>query len=270
MTQVRAPAVAGMFYPDRARDHEAILSDVLEAAARHAAPGPAPQAIIAPHAGYVYSGPIAASAYARLRPAADVISRVVLIGPSHRVPLRGLAAPTVDAFETPLGRIELDRPAIAEVLALSHVREWDAPHAHEHSLEVHLPFLQAILPRFSLVPLVAGDASPEEVAEVLERLWGGHETLIVVSSDLSHYLDYATARRIDASTCHAIETLDASAIGYDQACGRVPVSGLLTLARRKHLTATTLDLRNSGDTAGDRRQVVGYGAWMFTEPSGGG
>ena len=270
MTQVRAPAVAGMFYPDRARDLEAMLSDFLDEAASHAEPGPVPKAIIAPHAGYVYSGPIAASVYARLRPAADVLSRVVLIGPSHRMPLRGLAAPTVDAFETPLGRIELDRAAIAEVLELPQVSEWDAPHAREHSLEVHLPFLQAILPRFSLVPLVAGDASPEEVAEVLERLWGGRETLMVVSSDLSHYLDYATARRIDASTCHAIETLEASAIGYDQACGRVPVSGLLALARRKHLTATTLDLRNSGDTAGDRRQVVGYGAWMFTEPSGGG
>lgn len=270
MTHVRAPAVAGMFYPDRARDLEAILSDVLQEAASHTEPGPVPKAIIAPHAGYVYSGPIAASAYARVRPAADVLSRVVLIGPSHRVPLRGLAAPTVDAFETPLGRIELDRAAIAEVLELPQVSEWDAPHAHEHSLEVHLPFLQAILPRFSLVPLVAGDAAPEEVAEVLERLWGGPETLIVVSSDLSHYLDYATARKIDAITSKAIEALDAKAIGYDQACGRVPVSGLLALARRKHLTVTTLDLRNSGDTAGDRRQVVGYGAWMFTEPSGGG
>lgn len=270
MTQVRAPAVAGMFYPDRARDLEAMLSDVLEEAASHAEPGPVPKAIIAPHAGYVYSGPVAASAYARLRPAADVLRRVVLIGPSHRVPLRGLAAPTVDAFQTPLGRIELDRAAIGRVLELPQVREWDAPHAHEHSLEVHLPFLQAILPRFSLVPLVAGDASPEEVAEVLERLWGGRETLIVVSSDLSHYLDYAIARKIDALTCHAIETLDTKAIGYDQACGRVPVSGLLALAKRKHLTVTTLDLRNSGDTAGDRRQVVGYGAWMFTEPSGGG
>ena len=157
------------------------------------------------------------------------------------------------------------------MLALPQVREWDAPHAHEHSLEVHLPFLQAILPRFSLVPLVAGDASPEEVAEVLERLWGGPETLIVVSSDLSHYLDYATARKIDAIDLSGDrERWTPSAIGYDQACGRVPVSGLLALARRKHLTATTLDLRNSGDTAGDRRQVVGYGAWMFTEPSGGG
>ncbi len=165
---------------------------------------------------------------------------------------------------------KLDRAAIAEVLALPQVREWDAPHAEEHSLEVHLPFLQAILPRFSLVPLVAGDASPEEVAEVLDRLWDGPETLIVVSSDLSHYLDYATARRLDEVTCRAIEDLDASAIGYDQACGRVPVSGLLTLARRKRLTVTTLDLRNSGDTSGDRRRVVGYGAWMFTEPVGGG
>src|SRR5512132_3445931 len=190
MTQVRSPAVAGMFYPERARELQAILSDVLSDAASRVEPGPAPKAIIAPHAGYVYSGPIAASAYARLQPLAEVVHRVVLIGPSHRVPLRGLAVPSVDAFATPLGRVELPQ-----------VREWDAPHADEHSLEVHLPFLQAILPRFSLIPLAAGDASPEEVAQVLERLWGGPETLIVVSSDLSHYLDYPTARKIDAATC---------------------------------------------------------------------
>jgi MEMO1 family protein len=270
MAQVRSPAVAGMFYPDRARDLQATLSRVLAEAASHVKPGPVPKAIIAPHAGYVYSGPIAASAYARLRPAADIISRVVLIGPAHRVPLRGLAAPSADAFETPLGRVELDRAAIADVLELPQVLEWDAPHAQEHSLEVHLPFLQAIFPHFSLIPLVAGDASPEEVAEVLERLWGGAETLIVVSSDLSHYLDYETARKLDDSTCRAIEELDAGAIGYHQACGRVPVAGLLRLARRRQLAATTLDLRNSGDTAGDRRRVVGYGAWIFTETAGSG
>jgi AmmeMemoRadiSam system protein B len=259
-----------MFYPDRARDLQAILSQVLADAASHAKAGPVPKAIIAPHAGYIYSGPIAATAYARLKPAADVITRVVLIGPSHRVPLRGLAVPSVEAFETPLGRIELDRAAIGQILELPQVREWDAPHAQEHSLEVHLPFLQMIFPHFSLIPLVAGDASPDEVAEVLERLWGGSETLIVVSSDLSHYLDYETARKLDWTTCRAIEELDAGAIGYHQACGRVPVAGLLRLARRRQLAAATLDLRNSGDTAGDRRQVVGYGAWMFTEPAGSG
>jgi AmmeMemoRadiSam system protein B len=265
MTQVRSPAVAGMFYPERARELRAIVSDVLSDATSRAEPGPVPKAIIAPHASYVYSGPIAASAYARLQPVADVVHRVVLVGPSHRVALRGLAVPSVDAFETPLGRVELDRATIADVLALPQVRESDVPHADEHSLEVHLPFLQAIFPRFSLIPLVAGDASPEEVAQVLERLWGGPETLIVISSDLSHYLDYATARKLDSATCRAIEALDASAIGYDQACGRVPIAGLLTLARRKRLSVTTLDLRSSGDTAGDRRRVVGYGAWIFTE-----
>ena len=267
MTQVRSPAVAGMFYPERARELQAILSDVLFDAASRAEAGPAPKAIIAPHAGYIYSGPIAASAYARLQPIAEAVHRVVLIGPSHRVPLRGLAVPSVDAFATPLGRVELDRAAIADVRELPQVREWDAPHAEEHSLEVHLPFLQAIFPRFSLIPLVAGDASPEEVAQVLERLWGGRETLIVISSDLSHYLDYAAARELDSVTCRAIETLDAGAIGYDQACGRVPIVGLLTLARRKRLSVTTLDLRSSGDTTGDRRRVVGYGAWMFAEPA---
>ena len=267
MTQVRSPAVAGMFYPARARELQAIVSDALSDAASRVEPGPAPKAVIAPHAGYVYSGPIAASAYARLRPLADIVHRVVLIGPSHRVPLRGLAVPSVDAFATPLGRVQLDRAAIADVLELPQVREWDAPHADEHSLEVHLPFLQAIFPSFSMVPLLAGDASPEEVAQVLERVWGGPETLIVISSDLSHYLDYPTARKIDIATCQAIEALDGGAISYDQACGRVPIAGLLTLARRKRLSVTTLDLRSSGDTAGDRRRVVGYGAWMFAEPA---
>lgn len=268
MTVVRHAAVAGLFYPDHARElQEGVRQMLAEAGARSAAPGPAPKAVIAPHAGYVYSGAVAASAYARLQPLASLVRRVVLIGPCHRVPLRGLAVPQAEAFETPLGRVPLDRAAIAEVLTLPQVRAWDPPHEDEHSLEVHLPFLQTLFPEFSLVPLVAGDASEDEVAAVLERLWGGPETLIVVSSDLSHYLDYTSARKLDARTCRAIETLDGAAIGWEQACGRMPVAGLLAVARRKGLSAQTLDLRNSGDTAGDRRRVVGYGAWAFAEPS---
>jgi len=268
MTAVRPAAVAGMFYPDEVHALRDVLHRELDAASRRRTPGAAPKAIIAPHAGYVYSGPIAASAYAQLAAAADEVRRIVLIGPSHRMPLRGLAVPSVDAFETPLGRIELDRAAIADLLWLPQVREWDAPHAEEHSLEVHLPFLQTIFPRFTLVPIVVGEADAAEVAEVLDRVWGGAETRIVVSSDLSHYLDYMSAQRVDAATCQAIEALDGERIGRDQACGRVPVAGLLAVARRRGLRATTLDLRTSGDTAGDRRRVVGYGAWMFGEGSG--
>ncbi len=258
---VRRPAVAGLFYPDDPAELAAAVQTLLATAPNREAP--LPKAVIAPHAGYVYSGPVAASAYAPLAQGRGLIRRVVLLGPSHRVPFRGLAAPSAAWFETPLGRIPVDREAIADLLDLPQVQVLDAAHAQEHSLEVHLPFLQTALGGFRLVPLVAGDATPQEVGEVLERLWDGPETLIVVSSDLSHYLDYETARRIDAVTARAIEALEPEAIGYEQACGRTPINGLLWVARRKGLQAHTVDLRNSGDTAGPRDQVVGYGAWLF-------
>ncbi len=225
--------------------------------------GPAPKALIAPHAGYVYSGAVAASAYARLRAVRDRIRRVVLLGPAHRVPFRGLAASSAQVFETPLGAVELDQDALAALADLPQVRVLDEAHRREHSLEVQLPFLQMALTQFSLVPLVVGDASAEDVAEVLERLWGGPETLVVVSSDLSHYHDYETARVRDGKTTAAIEALRDDVIGYDDACGRNPVNGLLHAAKGHGLHAHTVDLRNSGDTAGPRDQVVGYGAYVF-------
>ncbi|MCP5367904.1 MAG: AmmeMemoRadiSam system protein B [Hyphomicrobiales bacterium] len=265
MGHVRPAAVAGMFYPGDRRELAAAVQFYLSQV-QVPAGTPVPKAIIAPHAGYVYSGPVAATAYARMRPARGLIRRVVLLGPCHRVPVRGLAASGADAFATPLGPVPLDRAAIADILTLPQVAEFDPTHAQEHSLEVHLPFLQTVLDDFALVPLVVGQAGAEEVAQVLDRLWGGPETLIVVSSDLSHYLDYDTARRLDGETCRAIETLDPAALGRDQACGRIPVGGLLTLARRKGMQVSTVDLRNSGDTAGDKARVVGYGAWVFVEP----
>lgn len=270
MTHVRQAAVAGMFYPADAGELHDVVTGLLAEAEARVAPGPVPKAIIAPHAGYVYSGPIAASAYARLKPAADRIWRVVLLGPCHRVAVRGIALPTAHAFATPLGLVPVDRDAITELLCLPPVSVFDDTHRDEHALEVHLPFLQTVLGTFSLVPLVVGQAPADDVAMVLERLWGGDETVIVVSSDLSHYLDYDSARKIDSSTCRAIERLDPSAIGYEQACGRLPVAGLLTVARRRGMQVTTLDLRNSGDTSGDRRRVVGYGAWLFVLPAAAG
>jgi len=262
--RVRPPAVAGLFYPDDPAELEAAVRTYLAEAAGKARPdAPPPKAVIAPHAGYVYSGPVAASAYVPLARGRGRIRRVVLLGPSHRVPFRGLAASSAAWFETPLGRVPVDRTAVAALLDLPQVRVLDAAHAQEHSLEVHLPFLQAALGDFALVPLVVGDASPEEVGEALERVWGGPETAVVVSSDLSHYLDYETARRVDAATARAIEALEPEAIGYEQACGRNPVNGLLWVARRKGLHAHTVDLRSSGDTAGPRDRVVGYGAWLF-------
>jgi MEMO1 family protein len=260
MASVRNPAVAGLFYPADPRELRAMIAGFF---AEAKAEGAVPKAIIAPHAGYVYSGPIAASVYARLRPARGRITRVVLLGPAHRVGFEGLALANADCFVTPLGRVPVDAEAVALVVDLPQVHRLDAAHAQEHSLEVHLPFLQEALGEFRLLPLVVGDTTPDEVGEVLERLWGGEETLIVVSSDLSHYRDYATAQRLDRATSDAIERLAPEAIGYDQACGRNPVNGLLRAARRHGLHAHTIDLRNSGDTAGSRDRVVGYGAYVF-------
>lgn len=260
MATVRKAAVAGLFYPAEAGELGRTVRHLLDAA-RPAAE--TPKALIAPHAGYIYSGPVAASAYALLGPLRTTVSRVVLLGPAHRVPVEGLAASSADYFETPLGRVPLDRPAIERALTLPQVHLLDHAHTLEHSLEVHLPFLQEVLASFELVPFVVGEASPEEVGEVLELLWGGPETLIVISSDLSHYHDYATARRLDAGTSQAIEALRPQDIHYEQACGRNPVNGLLHVARRRGLQARTLDLRNSGDTAGPRDQVVGYGAYVL-------
>ncbi len=260
MSKVRLPAVAGMFYP---ADPQQLQGAIRQYLASATAEGPPPKAVIAPHAGYAYSGPIAASAYARLLALRGSVQRVVLLGPSHRVGFIGLATSGADLYRSPLGDIPLDRTAIAGLADLTQVKELDQAHALEHSLEVHLPFLQEVLGEFSLVPLVVGDASAEEVAQVLERLWGGPETLIVVSSDLSHYHDYATARRQDHHTAEAITQLQPEALHREDACGRNPVRGLLTVARRRGLQVEMVDLRNSGDTAGPRDSVVGYGAWLF-------
>ena len=263
MSAVRPAAVAGMFYPEAARALAAQVRTYLE----HAAPaaGPArPKALIVPHAGYVYSGPIAATAYARLSGSFEAIRRVVLLGPAHRVPFRGLAVPSADAFATPLGEIEIDRRAIARALELAQVSASDRAHALEHSLEVQLPFLQTLLRSFQLVPFAVGDASAEQVAEAIELLWGGPETLIVVSSDLSHYHAYGEARNIDKATADAVLRLSPT-LGYEQACGALPINGLLTVARRRALEPELLDLRNSGDTSGDKLRVVGYGSFVFSE-----
>jgi len=255
----RKPAVAGSFYPDQPRQlHEAVARFLNDAETN----AKVPKAMIVPHAGYIYSGPIAATAYARLKPAADTITRVVLIGPSHRVAFRGLAVSRADTYSTPLGDVSLDRTAIEALVMLPFVEYLEQAHTFEHSLEVHLPFLQEVLRDFTLVPIVAGEASADQVCQVLEQLWGGDETLLVISSDLSHYHDYATARRLDQSTSDLIEMLQYKSITSEAACGKVPVSGLLKLLEQKSLHIKTIDLRNSGDTAGDKQRVVGYGAYV--------
>jgi len=250
--------VAGLFYPDNPVELKKLVDQYLNEAATDIPP---PKAIIAPHAGFIYSGPVAARAYASLGPASRTIKKVILLGPAHRVYLHGLALPSADEFLTPLGNIPIDQELVKKLRDLPQIIVMDTAHAQEHSLEVHLPFLQTILDEFTLVPLVVGDASPDEVSEVLDLVWGGDETLIIISSDLSHYHDYATAKRIDAGTSTAIQHLELEKIGPHQACGCVPMSGLLTIARRSGMQVRMLDLRNSGDTAGTRDRVVGYGAY---------
>ncbi len=260
MDKIRKPAVSGMFYPQDASELHHMVSGFIENAD---AGDTVPKAIIAPHAGYIYSGSIAAAAYAHIIKARDRITRVVLLGPAHRVGFYGLAMSQADSFLTPLGEVTIDKPAQSLIADLPQVKFMDEAHAMEHSLEVQLPFLQEVLGEFTLVPLVVGDTTPEQVAEVLDRLWGDNETLIVISSDLSHYHDYQTAQRMDRATSDAIEHLSPEKIGFDDACGCNPVNGLLAVVKRRGLHATTVDLRNSGDTAGARDQVVGYGAYVF-------
>ncbi|MCA9545810.1 MAG: AmmeMemoRadiSam system protein B, partial [Myxococcales bacterium] len=256
---IRSPAVAGLFYPeDSVALRAAVQAFLADARGGDGAP---PKALIAPHAGYMYSGPVAGSAYARLAPSAARIRRVVLLGPAHRVAVHGLVGPTAAAFQTPLGAVPVDQALLAELTALPQVTLDDGPHAREHGLEVHLPFLQALLSDWSLVPILVGAASSAEVQRVLERCWGGSETLIVISTDLSHYLDQASARLIDDETAAAIERLDGHAIGSHAACGRSALRGLLAAARDRAMAVERLDLRTSGDTAGDKARVVGYGAW---------
>jgi AmmeMemoRadiSam system protein B len=224
-----------------------------------------PKALIAPHAGYVYSGRVAGAAFGCLRASAQTITRVVLIGPAHYVHLNGIAAPKVEAFETPLGRVLVDTETYSQIGRFEFVTQTDAPHEPEHALEVELPFLQTVLSSFQLVPFVVGDAAPQEVARLLRQLWAGPETLIVVSSDLSHFRSYETAQRLDLSTAEAIEHADWVSLSSSRACGWVAVAGLLIETRRRGLGGYRLALCNSGDTAGSRDRVVGYGAWMFSK-----
>jgi len=257
---IRPPAVAGLFYPGEGPQLiEGVLA-MLESAP--SCPAKMPKALIAPHAGYVYSGSTAATAYARLIPWGDRIERVVLLGPSHRVPLRGLALPAAESFATPLGWVNLDQSAIAPLLAHPCVQVSEAAHAHEHSLEVHLPFLQAVIDHFTIVPLVVGLATPQEVADVLETVWDGERTLVVVSTDLSHFLPYTHAQKVDRLTCDAILRSDGR-IEPEQACGAYPLNGFLLAARRRGLRPEMIMHCNSGDTAGDRERVVGYAAFAF-------
>lgn len=259
MVDVRPPAVSGMFYPSDPEVLGRTVRGLLDDAPR--ASGPAPHALIVPHAGYVYSGPTAAAAYATL--AGLDVDRAVMIGPAHHVWADGLALPGVDAFRTPLGDVAVDREA--EVIALRHpiVSEEPAVHSPEHSLEVQLPFLQTLFDDFAVLPLLTAAVDHKKVAGVIGEFLGAAGTVVVISSDLSHYLDYETARRRDERAATAIEGLDPEALDHESACGLVGVQAMLVAARQAGLEVHRLDLRNSGDTAGPRHRVVGYGAFAF-------
>lgn len=263
MTSVRPAAVSGMFYPGMPSELTHNI-DAMLAAATATSGAPVPKAIIAPHAGFIYSGPVAASIYALLTPARARIKRVVLLGPTHRVAIHGMALPGVDSFSTPLGMVPIDTASVEKLMALPFVGTNAEAHRLEHSLEVHLPFLQKIFDAFTLLPLAVGRASAQQVATVLDLLWGGEETLIVISSDLSHYLPYAAAQATDRATAQAILDLRTD-INHQQACGATPVIGLNLLAQQRGLKPQLIDLRNSGDTAGDKARVVGYGSFAFYE-----
>ena len=288
--EIRSPAVAGLFYPAnptalRANVEELLAntetaraetslpqdfgalaaSDAFLSGGANGANAATPKALLVPHAGYIYSGAIAAAAYRLLAKARGRISRVVLLGPSHRFAFAGMAATSARAYETPLGVVPIDRQWLERAGDFPLLKYLDEAHEGEHCLETQLPFLQVALGDFKLIPIICGRASSEQVADFLDRLWGGPETLILISSDLSHYLDYQACRKLDETTRVAIERLDPIALTHEQACGATPVNGLLAAARRRGMRVQTLDLRNSGDTAGPRDRVVGYGAWAFWE-----
>lgn len=264
------PAVAGAFYPaSRPALDELVDRFLSEAKTEAVSTRACPKALVVPHAGYVYSGPIAGSAYALLAPHAATIARVVLVGPAHRVYVEGMVDPGASILRTPLGDVKVDTAALASVASLPGVGTSAEAHAREHSLEVQLPFLQKVVPNAKLVPLAVGRAPAAEVARVLESLWGGPETVIVISSDLSHYLPYDTGRAADTRTAERIVTLDREPLHGDEACGAAGINGLLEMARRKGLRGALVDLRSSGDTAGSRAEVVGYGSFAFYEENPG-
>lgn len=261
---MRPPAVAGLFYPENANELRHAVNGYIAEASLRAAVADRPKALIVPHAGYQYSGSVAGFAYRRLRDWSADIHHVVMIGPSHRVAIRGLAVPSVGTFVTPLGSVRIDAAGRSRLLELGLVGISDAAHAAEHSLEVQLPFLQVVLEDFDILPITIGFAPCEQVARAIDAVWGGSDTLVLVSSDLSHYHTWNEARQLDDATTRAIVERR-SDLPAEQACGACGINGLMQVARRRGLTVEVLDQRNSGDTAGDRSRVVGYGSYALIE-----
>ncbi|HAU1443457.1 TPA: AmmeMemoRadiSam system protein B, partial [Legionella pneumophila] len=260
VVSVRQPAVAGYFYPDDPLILKQTVLNFLDQAPIHK---PAPKAILVPHAGYVYSGSVAASAYASLRDKKNSINKIIILGPAHRLYFKGIAYDPVDKFATPLGEIQQDKELLTQIIDLPYVYSLPEAHQNEHCLEVQLPFCQMIFSKFKILPLVVGETNPQDVARLIARVWGGDDTLLIISSDLSHYLPYHIAQREDKKTCLSIDTLNGEEILHDAACGYFPLRGFLYFARQHHIYSRLIDLRNSGDTAGDKERVVGYAAYHF-------
>jgi AmmeMemoRadiSam system protein B len=259
--QCRPPAVAGAFYPGDPLELSAMVSELLVAADPTSLPR-RPRALVVPHAGYIYSGGVAAQGYSRLEPFAGEIRRVILLGPNHRVPLAGIAAPDVSCFRTPLGDIDIDQKMISQLADKGLLQINSLPHENEHCLETQLPFLQKLLSDWQLVPLIVGETAVDDVSALLDEVIHDPDNLVIISSDLSHFHEYHEAQRIDSHTSELIETLQ-PVVHPQQACGAFPLNGLLQLAGSMGLKVITLDRKNSGDTAGGKDQVVGYGCYAF-------
>lgn len=259
---VREPAVAGIFYPGERFVLQKTVQELLDQAPQFR---PTPKAIVVPHAGFIYSGSIAASAYASLINEKDSIKKIVILGPAHTLFFKGIAYDSAEQFASPLGTIDQDQELLAKITDLPFVYRLPEAHKKEHSLEVQFPFCQVLFSKFTVLPLIVGETHPEQVAQLIERIWGNDDTLLIISSDLSHYLPYEIAQRLDHKTCFAIDTLNEESLAHEGACGYYPLRGFLHFARQKQLLGRLLDLRNSGDTAGEKDKVVGYASYHFYE-----
>lgn len=261
--KIRKEAVAGTFYPEGTIELETLITTLLHE--KDLPDIPPPKAIIVPHAGYVFSGSIAASAYRKIKSFSSLIKKVVILGPSHRVSFNGIALSSDEQWATPLGNVEVDQETCCELKTIDFINYNDAAHKEEHSIEVQLPFLQKTLNDFTIIPLLSCQTSLKEAVYTLEKVWGDEETLIIISSDLSHFLNYDDCRKKDHETVNAIENFDYDKLKNDDACGLIPISALLAVAKQKKMKMETLDVRCSGDTAGRRDSVVGYASFGFWE-----
>lgn len=258
-TEFRKPTVAGLFYPSETDNLSKLITDLLN----QKPPVSFTKMLIVPHAAYQYIGEILAQSYLHLFSRSQQIKTVVLLTPSHHIKFNGIAITSKDCYLTPFGEVIIDSDAMMTLLNFPQVVMFDDAHIKEHSIEIHLPFLQTILPSFSLVPLIIGETNSYNILEILEKLWEQEETLIIASMNLSHYQTYNIAQELDQRTSQAIESLHWQSLQTNQICNIHLISSLLQLAHQKSLTPKTIKVCNSGDLTGIKNRVVGYGAFIF-------